>query len=464
MFDTDNQGDVSENSVQPSAAEGGADVQRSELTPGEGEEFFENSFLARAAKAREQMISPESDGEPEPGEDPTPETEAEETDESAPETEPEKPSRVSNYQALKAEVETVRAERQQIEKDLAAIGGREGLSYISNVLNAFASPQDMFTVATTNEAGETVEKEISGKDLIYEFVQGMPESDAVFSDFFLRGLDNESNRVFAVNDVLKAEFSLRPDVDLTQKQLNSVFGYLAAQLNTAKTPEEIQAVFDELDFKIKGLDYDAEEFSAKLENERLKAEIERLKNPQSQPAAEVDPVQRIEQHYQTVLAEEHQRYQAEDELLIDRFTATAAEFLDEYGLAASESDAPEVKEAKQLLNDLMLGKGSIAQTLRFSKAFKIASGFLHKKTLQTQLGTIAANNLDSAMRAQVNGLLTKLAPLFGAKPAAPAKPKPGNGKQVGNRANIAPQGDERPDKGDFRSKADKYLDRSTPRY
>jgi hypothetical protein len=479
MFDTENKTDVSENSGQPSEADGGAAIQQPDdvTSPERDESSFENKFKAKAYQAMEKINAPapgEAAGEAEPekaegeGEDPPPEvekTEEEKEEELKDEPKKEKSERTTSYNSLKQEVETFRTEREQIDKDLAAVGGREGLSYISNLLGAFSSPNEKFTVSELNEAGETVEREVTGKDLIYEFVNGTPEADGIYSEFFIKGLENEENRVFAVNDVLKQEFSLSPDVNLTPDQLNSVFGYLAAQLNLAKTPEERAKIFEEFDFKTKGLDYDPEEFTAQQENERLKAEIERLKNPQAAKESETeDPVQKVQKHYEEVLADEQKRYAAEDNLMIEKFTTVSTQFLSEYGLGENPSDAPEIKEAKQLLGDLILGKSSIAQKIRFSPAFKSAAGYLHKGTLtKTHLGTIAGNNLDNAMRAQVSTLLKTLAPLFGSKPAAPAKPKTGE-SQNGNRANIQANSKEPSEKKDFRSAAEKHLDRTVPKF
>lgn len=394
-----------------------------------------------------------------PAEEPKPEEPKEETPQA-------KADRVNSYQALKTEVETFRAEREQTEKDLAAVGGREGLSYISNLLGAFSAPGEKFTVTETDAAGNPVEREVTGKDLIYEFVNNTPEADGIFSDFFIRGLENEQNRVFAVNDVLKQEFALRDDVNLSTEQINSVFEYLAAKLNTAKTPEEIKQVFDEFDFQAKGLDYDREEFSAKQENERLKAEIEKLRNPETAKKQE-DPVQKIVNDYQTALDEEKTRVNKEDELMIARYTAASTEFFGTYGLAVADTDTDDIKAAKTLLNDIILGKQNVAQSVRFSPAFKSAAGYLHKGTLQSHLGNIAGNNLDSAMRAQVSMFLKKLSPILGAKAAAtqPKQPKPGADETInGNRANIQPQGAQAGEKKDFRSKAEGYLDRKIKDY
>lgn len=427
---------------QPTGADGGQVDLSKQDDPGNG-----------------QPPAPPADAVPPPSAPPAPPVGDPNAQQPPPEGDGE--TRVNSYQKLKAEHAEYAGKIEKHEADLAKFGGLEGFEHIAGVFDAFLDPTGKFTVNKLGPDGVTpVPQEITGSQMIREFVETLPESDTIFSDFFLQGLENIDNRVFAVNDVMKQEFGLRPDANITQDQFNTVFEYLAAKINIAKTAEEVNKVFKDLEFEAKGLDYNAEEFAKDRTIEDLKAKLQRFENPEA--GKQEDPAEQFRKSYDTAIQEEGQRIEAENNLLIERYTTAATEFMATYGLAPNEADSPEVKEAKTLLGDLMLGKTNIAAAIRDSAAFKRAAGFLHKNTLTAPSGMIASNSLNNAMRTQVDMMLEKLSPLI-AGAQAPAKRKQ---KEQGDAPNagIQPSGDGQQGKGDLHSRASAFLGRTVPKY
>ena len=392
-----------------------------------------NRFRELASKAVSQMFDSSAeeseveteelkeDADDNPAE---PEGEAENETPPAEEEEkaPEKESRVNRFKATVAENEKLTARISEIDARLEKFGGVEGFEVLGNVLDAFMNLDGKFEIAGEN--GET--QEVSGKDIVYDFVNELPERDAVYSDFFLKGLENEENRVFAINDVLKQEFGLKAEVNLKQDQINQVFDYLTAKINTAQNQEEINKIFQDLEFETKELGYDEAEFSLKTENDKLKAELEALKNPNpaNQTKNETDPVEAFQKELQQSFENEQKHYQAQDELIVNLFDTVAVDLLGKAGWAAADGDSETAKTSKQKFADIVLGKDNIAQRIRNTDAFKKAAGYLKNGNLEnSKTGAIAMNNLRIAMTAQVTSLLKDLS-LLGEE--SPTRKQPTN--------------------------------------
>jgi hypothetical protein len=377
--------------------------------------------------------------EPDPADDPAaqqqqPPPDPNEPDPNAPPEGEAKPDRMNSYKRVVAERDEAQAGLEKVNADLAKYGGTDGFNHIASVFDAFLDPTGKFTVTEPGADGAApVERELTGSEMINNFVEQLPESDKIFSDFFLKGLDSIENRVFAVNDVMKQEFGLKPEGNITADQFNTMLEYIAAKVNLAKTPAEVEKVFKDLEFETKGLDYNAEEFTKDREIAELKAKLAAKDNPEAQPA---DPVAEMEKSYQKALESEQGRITAEETLLVERYQEVGAETLASYGLAPNDKDSPEMAEAKQLLNDLLLGKQNIASVIRPSKAFKMAAGFLHKNTLKAPAGTIANGNLTTAMSLRLDNLLEKLSPLIAGVKAPARKPGQPGANGNGNRQNI----------------------------
>lgn len=417
-----------------------------------------NDFRSRAAKAVSEMFqapSEEATDEEvlteETDDDPVAEEETDEPVETAEEEKtPEKESRVNRFKATVAENEQLTTRLSEIDSKLEKFGGVEGFEVLGNVLDAFMNLDGKFEIE-----GENGEKlEVSGKDIVYDFVNELPERDAVYSDFFLKGLENESNRVFAINDVLKQEFGLKADVNINQDQINKVFDFLTAKVNTATTPAEIEKIFQDLEFETKELGYDGEEFSMKTENEKLKAEIEALKNPQTanQQKTEIDPVEAFQKEIQQSIENEQKHYKAQDDLIVNLFDTVAVDLLGKAGWAAAAGDSDSAKTSKQKFADIVLGKDNVAQRIRNTDAFKKAAGYLKNGNLEnSRTGQIAMNSLKIAMTAQVTSLLKDLSLLAEETPTTKQPTKPGNKPRSEITANTNSE-----EKLNFRQKANQY--------
>lgn len=421
-------------------AQTSADVADTQETAEVQPTSYDSPFLAASAKARQAMET-DFDNETDEGLEDIPEPEDKpETPETGVEPDPiPKPDRVSNYKQLKQSLTEREAQLEQINTVTAGIGGAESLPYLADVFSAFLSPKETFTVNELDDAGnptgQTVEK--TGTELIRDFVNDQPSAPEIYSDFFLKGMENEDNRVFAFNDALTQMFGVE-QADLSSDEIDVVMENVAAKLNAAKTKEERRQVLEDLKLETSSLGFDAQESAAQRELRMLREENERLKQgsqPQQKSQTE-DPVQQFQQ----TLLQENERLtkhiEAESNLLVERYQNVGGEYLSKAGLAVSDTDAPDIKAAKELLSDLLLGKTNIAYKIRQSAVFQNASKFLEKGTLKTPSGTIVSNNLNNAFRSEINTTLATLAPLLGVAAAQ----KQGNKKQPDGapRAGMTP--------------------------
>jgi hypothetical protein len=365
------------------------------------------SFLDLAAKAKASIYAGDSDtseddtdldaaaddlpdGDPDPDALPT-----EDKTEDLKDPEP-KGNRASRFREMTEQHAQATAQLAELNTKLEKFGGVEGFEHVGGIIDAFMDPDGKFSVPGEKE-GEM--REVTGKDMIFDFVNDLPGKESVFSDFFLKGLANPENQIFAFNDILQGEdFGLREDLSLNQEQFAVVGKYLAAKLNGAKNQADVDSVFKNLNFEIEQLGYDAGEYSKDRELEKLRQENAALKNPPANPnqpatAENNDPVQTFVKQYQEELEKEQKSFQAQDDLIIKLYDTVGSELLTKAGWAADKGDSETAIAAKQKFADLLLGRTNIAQMIRGTDAFKKAAGYISNGTLETsRTGQIAASD------------------------------------------------------------------------
>jgi hypothetical protein len=221
----------------------------------------------------------------------------------------------------------------------------------------------------------------------------------VVKKIFTDALANESNRVFGINSVLKQEFGLTADLD--QPRMEKIFEYVAHRLND--DPAEFDAFLSrELEFVN----------TPERELARVKAENERLKNPQQasqEDTAVVEPPEKFAARMNTVFETFEEGAFANE--VIPKFA--------DYGLNVLPTDTPEVKGAKEVLQGAV--RSFVCEQMRQAKAFDPLIPFMVSNDTENKFFGQAKGAYDRAMKAKGETLLKAVSRLLGkASPAAPA--------------------------------------------
>jgi hypothetical protein len=288
---------------------------------------------------------------------------------------------VAENEKLQTEAETTRTRLDTLEKQFENHGG----------------------VDVVEAAIEAYDKLANGKAV--ELIDSLPavQRQKVVSDIFQNALTDERNRVHGVNTVLKQDFGLTADLD--QPRLEKIFEFVVHRLN--EDPSEFDSFLErELEFAN----------TPEKEVQRLRAENERLKQPNDpktdQPSAPESPeafAVRMETTYRDF----------ED----TNYSKVAAPLFANYGLAVTDKDPAEIREAKELLQRSI--RSVIAEDMRGAKAFEPLIPFWlsgDEKDLKTTFYGQAAKQYERAMKARVETALKTASRLFGGAKAKAAPP------------------------------------------
>lgn len=356
---------------------------------------FSAKFGAARERAAERQTGEEVEDEAAESDSDEKMPEAEETEEAQTEdpaeelkdetTEVKKTARSESFKKMEADRDAALAENTEIKTRLSELDARfekhGGMEAVETAMELFDLAADK------SRSTEFVEK-----------INSLPHKALIQREIFENVLDLPANRVYGINRVLREDFGL--EENLNQPVLEKLFEFVTVRLN--RDPAEFEN-FLERELELSN--------NPESENERLRAEIERLKTQPkeektSQPETETEFATRIQQTYNKF----------EDEA----FEQVSQAELQKYGFAVTSSDPPELKRAKERM--AQAAKFAVAVEMREAKAHQNLLDFWIEKTPEdNKFYSQAAKTYRSAMTLKVQNFLKDVAPILGAIKAGKAK-------------------------------------------
>lgn len=303
-------------------------------------------------------------------------------------------TRAGKFKQLKADSEALA----NLNKEYEQIGGIEGLKQAAEFVSIINDPERT-------------------ADFIAE-INKLPHAQELRTEIFFTAFDNPETREIAFNDMLTNDFGLPENLQFSQEEMTKIGEYIAARAS-----EDKEDFFDEIDGEIQRYQRtnpQAQKSAAEIENESLRAEINKLKNGEKtdddkkpENTSETNP-----NNFAEELGRGMDAFVADyTGLVTNTFQAEGKKVFSEFRLDPAQITSPEIKGAAEELQRI-LEKAYVAD-LSGTKLFEAVRENLpfltgKDKTINPSR-TAVKNQLNNATYSMVKNSLKKLSPLLSGK-------------------------------------------------